>query len=49
LELKNERKEETEIMFEILEKLKKIVENPEMAIPSYGGSATNIQSQSTLM
>lgn len=37
--LKSERKEETEVMFEILEKLKKIVENPDMAIPSYGGTA----------
>ena len=48
-ELKAERKEETETMFEILEKLKKIVENPDMSIPSYGGTAANLESKSTLM
>lgn len=35
--LADEREEETRIMFEILEKLKEIVKNPQMAIPSYGG------------
>ena len=37
--LKVERKEETEAMFDILEKLKEIVKNPDMSIPSYGGTA----------
>jgi hypothetical protein len=31
-------------MFEILEKLKKIVENPETSIPSYGGTGAINQS-----
>jgi hypothetical protein len=41
-DLKKERKEETEIMFGILDKLKEIVKNPEMSIPSYGGTGSAI-------
>lgn len=34
-------------MFDILEKLKEIVKNPEMSIPSYGGTANNLLREST--
>ena len=35
--LADERKEETEAMDHILEELKKLVDNPSLALPSYGG------------
>lgn len=36
-------------MFDILEKLKEIVKNPDMSIPSYGGTATTLNNQSTVI
>lgn len=38
-DLREERTRETAIMEDVLEKLKNIVANPNMAIPSYGGQA----------
>ena len=40
-ELKEERETEIEIMEDILEKLKEIIDNPDHAIPSYGGTKDN--------
>lgn len=36
-DLREERKRETSKMYEVLDKLKKILDDPEHKIPSYGG------------